>query len=200
MPRDDADRIACTAFFETTLLHARVLNDFLTLEPTVRDKPDDIWAGDYLPAWQPPATAPLDRVPSVLKGRPVRDSINKQLAHFSLERVTHTKFWFSTVVDEVLADMKTFAEDNSNVCYAELAGVRLHDMRHTCASLAIRSGANVKVVQRLLGHKTATLTLDRYGHLYPDDLDAVATAFDSAADALRTIPALKAIVSAGSSL
>jgi hypothetical protein len=48
----------------------------------------------------------------------------------------------------------------------------------------------VKVVQRLLGHKTAVLTLDRYGHLFPDDLDAVATAFDiaaqSTADWLRT--------------
>jgi Phage integrase family len=66
------------------------------------------------------------------------------------------------------------------------------DLRHTCASLAISAGANVKVVQRLLGHKTAVLTLDRYGHLFPDDLDAVATAFDavaqSAADQLRTWP------------
>jgi integrase len=48
----------------------------------------------------------------------------------------------------------------------------------------------VKVVQRLLGHKTAVLTLDRYGHLMPDDLDAVADAFDAAAestaDQLRT--------------
>jgi integrase len=70
-------------------------------------------------------------------------------------------------------------------------------MRHTCASLAIRSGANVKVVQKLLGHKTATLTLDRYGHLYPDDLDAVATAFDAAADALRTSPTLNVVVSVG---
>jgi integrase len=66
------------------------------------------------------------------------------------------------------------------------AGVRLHDLRHSCASLAISAGANVKVVQRLLGHKTAVLTLDRYGHLFPDDLDAVAAAFDAAADALRT--------------
>jgi integrase len=46
-------------------------------------------------------------------------------------------------------------------------GVRLHDLRHTCASLAISAGANVKVVQRLLGHKTATLTLDRYGQPVP---------------------------------
>jgi integrase len=61
------------------------------------------------------------------------------------------------------------------------ADVRLHDLRHTCASLAISAGANVKVVQKLLGHKTAVLTLDRYGHLFPDDLDAVADAFDAAA-------------------
>ena len=46
------------------------------------------------------------------------------------------------------------------------------------------AGSNVKVVQKLLGHKTATLTLtlDRYGHPLPDDLDAVATAFDAAAE------------------
>ena len=71
-------------------------------------------------------------------------------------------------------------------------GVRLHDLRHTCASLAIRAGANVKVVQKLLGHKSATLTLDRYGHLFPDDLDAVAAALNAAAaDDLRTIGLLE---------
>ncbi|HEX5256670.1 MAG TPA: tyrosine-type recombinase/integrase [Mycobacterium sp.] len=46
-------------------------------------------------------------------------------------------------------------------------GVRPHDLRHTCASLAISAGANVKVVRKLLGHRTAVLALDRYGHLYP---------------------------------
>jgi site-specific recombinase XerD len=45
-------------------------------------------------------------------------------------------------------------------------GVRIHDLRHTCASLAISAGANVKVVQKLLGHKSAVLTLDKYGHLF----------------------------------
>lgn len=78
--------------------------------------------------------------------------------------------------------------------------MRLHDLRHTCASLAISAGANVKVAQRLLGHKTAVLTLDRYGHLFPDDLDAVAGAFNLAAatiaDALRTTGNLK-VVAAG---
>jgi integrase len=41
----------------------------------------------------------------------------------------------------------------------------------------------VKVLQKLLGHKSAVLTLDRYGHLFPDDLEAVATAFDAATQA-----------------
>jgi integrase len=72
-----------------------------------------------------------------------------------------------------------------------------HELRHTCASLAISAGANVKVLQTLLGHKTATLTLDRYGHLFPDDLSRIADAFDAAAhiaaDALRTTPALRAV-------
>nr|WP_264922190.1 tyrosine-type recombinase/integrase [Mycobacteroides chelonae] len=38
-------------------------------------------------------------------------------------------------------------------------GVRLHDLQHTCASLVIRSGASIKVVQKLLGHKSADLTV-----------------------------------------
>jgi integrase len=50
--------------------------------------------------------------------------------------------------------------------------------QRTTASLAISAGANVKVVQRLLGHATAAMTLDRYGHLLSDDLTG-------AADALR---------------
>ncbi|MEW9519392.1 tyrosine-type recombinase/integrase [Streptomyces tubercidicus] len=46
-------------------------------------------------------------------------------------------------------------------------------LRHTAASLAIASGADVNVVQTMPGHKSATLTLDTYGHLFPDRLDEV---------------------------
>jgi site-specific recombinase XerD len=52
----------------------------------------------------------------------------------------------------------------------------------TCASLAISHGANIKIVQKLLGHESAALTLDRFRHLFPDDLYAGADAFDAAAD------------------
>jgi integrase len=64
-------------------------------------------------------------------------------------------------------------------------GLRPHDLRHTAASLAIASGATVKVVQRMLGHASATVTLDRYGHLYGDDLDDLADRMHAAAEAFR---------------
>lgn len=64
-------------------------------------------------------------------------------------------------------------------------GLRIHDLRHTCAALLIASGANVKAVQKHLGHSSATVTLDRYGHLYPDDEDRLAELLDRRrADAL----------------
>ncbi|MFD8103391.1 tyrosine-type recombinase/integrase [Nocardia fluminea] len=75
----------------------------------------------------------------------------------------------------------------------DLPGVVPHSLRHTAASLAISAGANIKVVQRMLGPKTATLTLDLYGHLFDEDLDPVAAALDvkarAVADELRTFEA-----------
>ena len=38
----------------------------------------------------------------------------------------------------------------------------VHDLRHTAASLMVRSGANVKAVQNQLGHASAAMTLDTY--------------------------------------
>lgn len=57
---------------------------------------------------------------------------------------------------------------------AGLAPLRVHDFRHTCASLAIVAGADVKVLQRMLGHASAALTFDRYGHLLPGQAESVA--------------------------
>ena len=47
-------------------------------------------------------------------------------------------------------------------------------------SLAIASGANVKAVQRMLGHASAAMTPDVYADLFDDDVDAVSAALDQA--------------------
>lgn len=64
---------------------------------------------------------------------------------------------------------------------ADLPPMTIHDLRHTAASLAVASGANVKAVQKMLGHASAAMTLDVYTDLFDDDLDAVAVRLNDAA-------------------
>ncbi len=65
-------------------------------------------------------------------------------------------------------------------------GVRFHDLRHTCAALLIGAGAHPKAIQERLGHKSITMTLDRYGHLLPGLGDALADALDATHTAAQT--------------
>ncbi|GGA72400.1 site-specific integrase [Pseudoclavibacter endophyticus] len=58
--------------------------------------------------------------------------------------------------------------------------VTLHDLRHSAASIAVSAGANVKAVQRMLGHSSAAMTLDVYADLFDADLDTVAANIDAA--------------------
>ncbi|PRX98172.1 tyrosine-type recombinase/integrase [Allonocardiopsis opalescens] len=69
-----------------------------------------------------------------------------------------------------------------------------HKLRHTAASLAIAARADVYVVQRMLGHAKPSMTLDVYGHLWPDRLDEVADAMDA-----RRIEAMAEAVDQGNS-
>jgi integrase len=57
-------------------------------------------------------------------------------------------------------------------------GATFHDLRHYYASLLIRNGESVKVVQKRLGHKSAVETLDTYSHLWPDSEDRTREAVD----------------------
>jgi integrase len=62
---------------------------------------------------------------------------------------------------------------------AKVQEITPHDLRHTCASLAISAGVNVLALQRMLGHTSAKITLDAYADLFDDDLDAVAVTLHS---------------------
>ncbi|MEV6431761.1 site-specific integrase [Nocardia sp. NPDC051463] len=63
---------------------------------------------------------------------------------------------------------------------AKVQPITPHDLRHTCASLAVSAGANVLALARLLGHKDAKETLNTYADLFDDDLDKLANAMDKA--------------------
>jgi integrase len=68
------------------------------------------------------------------------------------------------------------------------AGVtcRFHDLRHTSVALAIAEGAHPKAIQTRMGHSSINVTLDRYGHLFPELDEAIATSFGARLEEART--------------
>lgn len=62
---------------------------------------------------------------------------------------------------------------------AELPRVRVHDLRHTCATLLLNRNVHPKLVQELLGHSTIAITLDLYSHVIPAMHGEVATQMEA---------------------
>jgi len=104
--------------------------------------------------------------------------------HF-IRRAKSTTGWFSSAVMQLVRETQERIESATSVGERPpelFPRVTPHDLRHTAASLAISAGANVKAVQRMLGHASAAMTLDTYADLFDDDLDDVADALDRAAE------------------
>jgi len=53
--------------------------------------------------------------------------------------------------------------------------LRFHDLRHTCASWLIARGGTARAVMAWMGHSTIEVTFDRYGHLFPHELEDLAS-------------------------
>lgn len=85
--------------------------------------------------------------------------------------------WWSQAVTAARLFPRT--ETNSAGEKVVVYSFKLHELRHTAASLAIQAGANIKSLQNMLGHESAALTLDRYGHLYGSDIEAVGVAMNA---------------------
>ena len=67
-----------------------------------------------------------------------------------------------------LLDRKT-----KNAFMARVKVIRIHDFRHSCASLLIDSGANITLVAKYLGHSKIDETLNTYSHMYQNRLDTI---------------------------
>jgi len=78
--------------------------------------------------------------------------------------------WWSEAVAAAELFPRIVADDSGKE--RRVYDLKLHELRHTAPSLAIQAGANIKALQNMLGHESAGLTLDRYGHLYGSDVEA----------------------------
>lgn len=58
---------------------------------------------------------------------------------------------------------------------ANLRQIRIHDFRHSCASLLINKGASITLVSKYLGHSSISITLNTYTHLYKNELKDIST-------------------------
>jgi integrase len=59
------------------------------------------------------------------------------------------------------------------------SGLRVHDLRHTAVSLLIQAGVHPKVIRRLMGHSSVSITMDTYGHLIGNQLQQASHALDA---------------------
>lgn len=71
---------------------------------------------------------------------------------------------------------------NVNCKLANVKQIRLHDFRHSYASLLINNGINVTLVAKYLGHTKIEETLNTYSHMFSTALDSVVSVIDSLED------------------
>ncbi len=68
----------------------------------------------------------------------------------------------------------TIQKKKNNYCdKAGLRHIRIHDFRHSCASLLINQGASIALVSKYLGHGSITITLNTYTHMYKSELNNI---------------------------
>ena len=83
--------------------------------------------------------------------------------------------WFIFGNEEPLTNSTMRARKNKICKKAGLREIRLHDFRHSCASLLINSGANITIVAKYLGHTKVDETLNTYSHMYESKLNDIVT-------------------------
>lgn len=91
----------------------------------------------------------------------------------------YTKFsnfeesWFVFGGSLPLADTTVDEKKNNNCDSANLKRIRIHDFRHSCASLLISNGASISLVSKYLGHANLTTTLNTYTHMFKNEFDEI---------------------------
>jgi integrase len=107
-----------------------------------------------------------------------REVQDKQRVAFKLSPVTDTDLVFSHWNGTPLLPNSVTHAWIKLTRRCGLDGIRLHDARHTHASLLLKQGVHPKIVQERLGHAGIAITLDLYSHVAPGLQQAAANRFD----------------------
>ena len=83
------------------------------------------------------------------------------------------KNWFVFGNDNPITNWQVRSRKNELCKLAELKQIRIHDFRHSCASLLINNGANITIVAKYLGHTKIDETLNTYSHMFKSKLNDI---------------------------
>jgi integrase len=75
---------------------------------------------------------------------------------------------FTSTIGTALDERNVRCEFYAFLKTAKLPRIRVHDLRHSCATILLAAGEHPKVVQEILGHHSVQITLDLYSHLMPE--------------------------------
>ena len=107
---------------------------------------------------------------------PLTEFLTENLTQLKEEAKKNKNFnnkWFVVGNEKYLSSTTLYSRKNKNCKLADLKQIRIHDFRHSCASLLISSHANVTIVAKYLGHSDIEETLNTYAHFFKSDMDQI---------------------------
>jgi integrase len=110
---------------------------------------------------------------NIVIGPTTLHKLKEHKGNHDIEREQYVERWqdldliFTTLKGSPIGPRNLYREFKSIIRSAGLPDIRFHDLRHTCATMMLQSGVNVKVIQTVLGHSSVVITLDTYSHLLP---------------------------------
>ena len=121
----------------------------------------------------------------------VPEFITDQLAAYqSSQKAAFGEKWDSSMFvfggDRPLPPTSADRAFKSAIARAKVKHIRIHDLRHSCASLLISKGISIVAVSRQLGHSNVEQTLNTYSHMMPDDTTMIYNALDTLGTFLGT--------------
>jgi integrase len=94
-------------------------------------------------------------------------------------RWQHQGFVFTSGIGTPLEPRRITREFRTLLTAAWLPPIRLHDLRHSCATLLLAQGVSARVVMETLAHSQVSLTLNTYSHVLPSLQRDAATKIDA---------------------
>jgi len=130
-------------------------------------------------SWDPKAGRVAPKSRAGARTVPIPRVLRRHLAEQRLARRKKGKLFFGPGGERPFSNQSVSQRADRIWKAAQLEPIGLHDCRHTFASLMIAAGVNAKALSTFMGHASITITLDRYGHLFPGSEEEAAGLLDA---------------------